>query len=94
MNTNVTSSAPILEPVKRRPGRPRRAEDYTCVSVTISSELIHRVDELARQWGVNRSVAVTRILDAEINNGRIDGPIELENAIKTITDLVSHHVYA
>ena len=92
MNINVTSSAPILEQVKRRPGRPRRADDYTCVSVTISSELIQRVDELARQWGVNRSVAVTRILDAEINNGRIDGPIELENALKTIEDLVSHHV--
>ena len=91
---NVASDAPVMERVKRRPGRPRRAEDYTCVSVTISSDLIQKVDDLARQWGVNRSGAVTRILAAEINNGRIDGPLQLKIAIESIADVVARHVSA
>ena len=92
MKMNVTEGAPTLAPVKRRPGRPRRTEDYTCVSVTISSELIHKIDELARQWGLNRSGAVSRILSAEVDNDPIDSLIELENAVRRIREIVARHV--
>lgn len=80
------------EQVKRRPGRPRRTEDYTCVSVTISSDLIRKIDEMARQWGVNRSGAVTRILTAEIEHSQINSSLELENALARIGKIVSNHV--
>ena len=87
MKMNVTEGAP-----KRRPGRPRRAEDYTCVSVTLSSELIRKIDELARQWGLNRSGAVSRILTAEVRNSRIESPLELETALERISEIVARHV--
>ena len=89
---NSTDEPQRVEQVKRRPGRPRRAEDYTCVSVTIASDLIQKIDELAKEWGVNRSGAVTRILTAEIDNRRIDSPLELENALKRIGEIVAKHV--
>ena len=92
MELNVTSDAPALEQIKRRPGRPRRAEDYTCVSVTISSELIRKVDDLARQWGVNRSGAVTRLLSAEIDNKIEASPLDIEIALQKIGEAVSPFV--
>ena len=89
---NLTDEPQRVEQVKRRPGRPRRAEDYTCVSVTNSYYLIKKFDELAKEWGVNRSGAVSRILTAEIDNRRIDSPLELENALKRIGEIVARHV--
>ena len=61
MTMKINEEAQAETTLKRRPGRPRREEDYTCVSVTISANLIKKIDELARQWGMNRSGAVTRI---------------------------------
>ncbi len=92
MKTNAKTEGASGKRVKRRPGRPRREEEYTCVSVTISSELINKVDDLARRWGVNRSRAVTRILAAEIDSKRLESPLELENAIKRISEIVSQHL--
>ncbi len=88
----LTGEPQTVEQVKRGPGRPRRAEDYTCVSVTIASDLIQKIDELAKEWGVNRSGAVSRILTAEIDNRRINSPLELENALKRIGEIVKRHV--
>ena len=92
MDLNVTPSAPVMEQVKRRPGRPRRAEHYTCVSVTISSELIQQVDDYARRCGLNRSGAVTRLLSAEIDNKNDSSPLEIETAVNSIRELVSPFV--
>lgn len=88
----LTGEPQTVEQVKRGPGRPRRTEDYTCVSVTIASDLIQKIDELAKVWGVNRSGAVSRILTAEIDNRRINSPLELENALKRIGEIVKRHV--
>lgn len=92
MKMNATQNAPVSDHAKRRPGRPRRAEEYSCVSVTISSELIRKVDELARQWGLNRSGAVSKLLSAEIDNSQVESPLELEFAIKRISEIVARHV--
>ena len=57
---------------ERKTGRPRRQDNYEKVSFTISTALLTQVDQRAQKWGMNRSGAVARIVQAQINNASSD----------------------
>lgn len=52
---------------ERKTGRPRRQDSYEKVSFTISTHLLSEIDQRARQWGMNRSGAVARIVQSQID---------------------------
>ena len=79
MNTDV----PFFKSPERKTGRPRRQDSYEKVSFTISTALLNQVDERAQKWGMNRSGAVARIVQSQIDGATSD------NSYKEMKDILA-----
>ncbi len=87
MNTDVR---PFKSP-ERKTGRPRRQDSYEKVSFTISTALLNQVDERAQKWGMNRSGAVARIVQSQIDGVTSeDNYKEMKDILAQINDILIH----
>ena len=75
---------------ERKTGRPRRQDSYEKVSFTISTQLLNEIDQRARNWGMNRSGAVARIVKS-IQDQYLKGgdaaipPVMREQAVEALS---------
>lgn len=73
---------------EKRTGRPRRLDDYEKISFTISTALLDKIDRRARQWGVNRSGAVSRMVKAQIDGVSSENYLQMKRTLEEINDVL------
>ncbi|MGI6401862.1 MAG: hypothetical protein ACOX0A_07120 [Thermoguttaceae bacterium] len=69
-------------------GRPRRKDNYEKVSFTISVELLGQVDDRAREWGMNRSSTVSRIVQTQLDAASSGNCQQMRETLEQINDVL------
>ncbi len=85
----MSADVPPFKSPERKTGRPRRQDSYEKVSFTISTALLNQVDERAQKWGMNRSGAVARIVQSQIDCATSDDNYkEMKDILIQINDIL------
>ena len=73
---------------ERKTGRPRRQDSYEKVSFTISTQLLNEIDQRARNWRMNRSGAVARIVKSQLEGVSSENYQKMKQSLEEINDVL------